>query len=260
MLAWFHDLCVDNGLRYYALGGTMLGAARHQGFIPWDDDIDVGMPRSDYENLISLIGNRKYKHYYLETPLSKNTDYRYPFSKLYNTNTTLIENTWPKLVRGIFIDIFPLDGLGNSMEESKNNWEEIIRIANFMWARLCAVRLNRSWYKNVAIIAAHCIPSIIAGDKIILKKMDDLCKRKSFDEVSYGGNVFGNWGLKEIMPIMIMGEPQLFKFEDIQIHGASDYDRYLTFLYDKWRILPPKEKQVSHHDFIKIDLKRGFMY
>ena len=69
MLIWFHDFCVKNNIRYYALGGTMLGAARHQGFIPWDDDIDVGIPRTDYEKLISLIGNRKIDYYYLETPL-----------------------------------------------------------------------------------------------------------------------------------------------------------------------------------------------
>ena len=63
MMQWFHSYCAKNDIRYYALGGTMLGAVRHNGFIPWDDDIDVGVPRSDYEKLRSMIGNREYEGY-----------------------------------------------------------------------------------------------------------------------------------------------------------------------------------------------------
>ena len=68
MLKWFHGFCVDHELKYYLLYGTMLGAARHQGFIPWDDDVDVGMPRKDYERLCSILGDKKDSHYMLETP------------------------------------------------------------------------------------------------------------------------------------------------------------------------------------------------
>ena len=71
MFSWFHEFCVQNGLRYYALGGTMLGAARHGGFIPWDDDIDVGMPREDYMRLEALMGSSPQEPYILETPYSK---------------------------------------------------------------------------------------------------------------------------------------------------------------------------------------------
>jgi lipopolysaccharide cholinephosphotransferase len=68
MLRWFHRLCVENNLRYYAIGGTMLGAQRHQGFIPWDDDIDVGMPREDIEKLKDIINRKNLDKYVLETP------------------------------------------------------------------------------------------------------------------------------------------------------------------------------------------------
>ena len=68
MMKWFHEYCVEEGLRYYALGGTMLGALRHKGFIPWDDDLDIGMPRKDYQKLESIFVNSNGINYLLETP------------------------------------------------------------------------------------------------------------------------------------------------------------------------------------------------
>ena len=75
MLEWFHDFCNKNNLRYYLLGGTMLGAARHQGFIPWDDDIDVGMPRKDYELFIKLTNGQKFGSYIVESINTNATDF-----------------------------------------------------------------------------------------------------------------------------------------------------------------------------------------
>ena len=114
MMKWFHGYCEENGLRYYALGGTALGAVRHGGFIPWDDDLDVGMPRADYDRMISLCkngtGNTRYR---IEAP-GQNRDFIYPFCKAYDTETTLVENARIKAKRGVYIDIFPLDGIGNT--------------------------------------------------------------------------------------------------------------------------------------------------
>ena len=106
MMGWFHNFCVNHNLRYYAAGGTMLGAIRHKGFIPWDDDIDIVMPRTDYEKLEQLMKNQVCKRYLLETPNTDAKDFFYTFSKLYDTETTLIENTKYKIKRGIYLDIF----------------------------------------------------------------------------------------------------------------------------------------------------------
>ena len=258
MMKWFHNYCSENKIRYYALGGTMLGAVRHGGFIPWDDDIDVGIPRSDYEKLRSLIGNREIEGYYFETPDSPAPNFRYPYGKLYDTRTSLTEHTWPSLRRGVFIDVFPLDGLGDNPEESFQHWNSIVKKSTFLWARTCAVRKKRSIIKNIAIIIAHLIPNFIVSDKKLLDEMDRRCKLLDFDKCKIGGNVFGNWGKKEIMLSRIMGKPTLYQLGDIEIYGAEHADEYLTHLYVDWRKLPPAEKQVTHHDFLELDLQTPY--
>ncbi len=259
MLQWFHSFCEQNNIRYYALGGTMLGAMRHHGFIPWDDDIDVGVPRADYEKLIALIGNKSFDGFYFETYASKSCDYRYPYGKIYDTRTTLIEHTWPVLHRGVFIDVFPLDGLGNTIDESIEHWNSIQKKSNFLWSRICAVRKERNVFKNLAIIFAHLIPSKIISDKRILDEMNNKCKTKNFDDYKIGGNVFGNWGVKEIMPTEIMGKPTLYRFGALDIYGAEHADEYLTHLYGDWHKMPPIEKQVTHHDYLGFDLNRPYI-
>ena len=93
ILKWFHLFCEENNLKYYAIGGTMLGVVRHKGFIPWDDDIDVGMPREDYNKFIELTKNKQFDKYVVESIYDNNKDFFYPMVKIYDTTTTLIENT-----------------------------------------------------------------------------------------------------------------------------------------------------------------------
>ena len=126
MLKWFHEFCVANNLTYYLSCGTMLGAARDQGIIPWDNDVDVMMPREDLKKLEVLMAEQKGR-YVLETPASPAKDYCYTWPKLFDTETTVIENTKYKTKRGIFIDVFPLDGIGNDEEDAKAHWKKIRR-------------------------------------------------------------------------------------------------------------------------------------
>ncbi|MBQ7232387.1 MAG: LicD family protein [Bacillales bacterium] len=259
MFQWFHDFCQENDLRYYALGGTMLGAARHQGFIPWDDDIDVGMPRSDYEKLKLLLANQDNKHYVLEAPEFNTKDYYYPFSKLYDTTTTLIENTRFKIKRGIYLDIFPLDGIGNTLEESRTNFSKVKKQYNLLLTRVTGIRKGRKWYKNLAVILVRMIPNFILNNKKILKKLIESGKKYSFDDCEWCGNLFGAWGFREVMPKEIMGEPKLYQFENIMIFGAADADKYLSNLYGDWTKLPPEEKRVTHHDYILCDLSKSYL-
>lgn len=258
MLSWFHDFCCERGLRYYALGGTMLGAVRHQGFIPWDDDVDLGMPRGDYIRFQTLMAENPHPRYVLETPDSGNRDFYYSFSKLYDTRTTLVENTRAKIRRGIYLDIFPLDGAGDSREEAMALFQPIRWRVDFLLALTTGVRRGRPVYKNTAVRLLRLIPADPLG-KLLLKDLDRLCCRRGFEDCSWFGNLTGNYGQRELMPRSYLGEPALYSFERLSIYGPREYDAYLTHLYGNWRELPPVDKRKSHHDFLLVDLETSYL-
>ncbi len=253
MLSWFHNFCEENGLRYFAVGGTLLGAVRHKGLIPWDDDIDLGMPRADYERLEQLIGNRKNGRYYFETPNSNRKGYYYTYGKLFDTETTLVENLRDKLPMGVYLDIFPFDGLGDTKEDAVNHFNKIRKQQNLLATRVSGFRKGRAFYKNAAVAVARLIPSFLFDDKKLLHKIDAMCRTKDFETSKFVANINGNWGLKEITTREIVGTPTLYDFEDIKIYGIEDYDAYLKGVYGDWRKLPPEEKRVSQHDYAYVD-------
>ena len=259
MMNWFHRFCMENDIRYYVIGGTMLGAARHQGFIPWDDDIDVGIPRKDYERLAALLSKRTDQRYVLETPHSDDRNFIYTCSKLYDTTTTLVEHARINIKRGIFIDIFPLDGAGNTLDESKKNFKKLDYLFRLYMTRVMAIDPQKNLYKRAVAYVAHAIPNFIIDNNKLRLKIHDICKEHDFDKCKYGGNMLGAWRFKEIMETRIMGTPTLYKFENIEVFGVEHYDEYLTHLYGDWRKLPPIEQQVTHHNFVECDLKTPFI-
>lgn len=258
MLRWFDTFCRNNKLEYYAVGGTLLGAVRHKGFIPWDDDIDLAMPRDDYIKLEKIMSGKKYGPYVLETQHSNASDYCYPYTKLYDTRTTLVEHCRKPLVRGIFLDIFPLDGAGSDPQEAKKWFKSVYRYYQFYLSRIAALRKDRSLYKNLAIILSRIIPEFIIDNIQLRINLDRKCQKYKLSESKFGGNFLGNWGEKELVPLSIIGKPVEYIFEDITIMGIENYDAYLTHIYGDWHKLPPKEKQSTHHDFLKLDLYQSY--
>ncbi len=259
MLVWFDRYCTENHLRYYAVGGTMLGAARHEGFIPWDDDADVGMPRKDYERLARLMGSENHDGYILETEYSEDPGFCYPFAKLYDTSTTLIEHVSTGLKRGLFLDIFPLDGLGNA-ERPDLRWFRKIKHRNqFFLARVCAVRKGRSFLKNLAVVLAKVLPDRLAENRALRIRISEMCRKYDFDRSEWAGSLLGNWWEKEIMPRKTFGEPKEYRFEGHRIFGVENAEEYLTAIYGDWRTLPPEDKRVTHHDFVLCDIHRSYL-
>lgn len=256
MFAEFHQICIDNNIRYFAVGGTMLGIARHGGFIPWDDDIDVGMPREDYNKLRQL--NYESDRYLFEFHNSPDKRFSYPYGKMYDCTTTLIENTRNKIKRGVYIDIFPLDGIGNSMKEGIDNYKEIDKLKKILTFRKTVISKRRPLWKNIVIVSSYMIPDALLNEKKLSAKITAECEKREYSKYSFVGNMVGAWGFKEIMPREVFGTPQKYSFEGIEVLGVEKADEYLKNLYGDWRQLPPKEKQVSHHDYY-LDLNTPYI-
>jgi len=259
MLKWFHDFCIDNNLNYYVIGGTMLGAIRHKGFIPWDDDIDVGMPRRDYDEFIRLTSKEKNGRYIVEIADRDKKDFHYTYAKIYDTQTTLIEKARYEIKRGVYIDLFPLDGIGNSEVEARKNYKIILRKRNILLTMVCAINSKRSIYKNAAIIVGRLIPRFIFKPYNIIQSIDNLCRKHDFYNCSIVGNLVGNWGYREVMKREFFGRPTEYKFENITVLGVENPDEYLKCLYGDYMKLPPEEKRVSNHDYIYRNLNESYL-
>lgn len=251
MVKVFHSFCESNGLTYYILGGTCLGARRHKGFIPWDDDVDVGLPRDDYNRFIELRGNLP-KH--LEIQYHENCkESPMHFIKLIDNRTTLIEKKYTHLVEGLYIDVFPLDGASYpgkwTMEAIR---VAIIRLIFTMIIFHCRTdhlsplkRFIKAFSKAFSLESLH-------------KKLEKMLTKKSLSNSSYVANYLGAWGAKEIIRKDIFGTPTLYQFETLFLYGPEKIDDYLHNLYGDFMSLPPIEKRVFKHDFFFLDLETPY--
>lgn len=253
ILKWTDQMCRTNNIRYYLMGGSMLGAVRHHGFIPWDDDVDIAVPRKDYERLYELLINMQHDKYCVETYSNQNADYIYPYMKIYDKTTTVVENTSNKLKRGVFLDVFPIDGMGVCGDEEMKHFKKIRFNVNLLSAKTCCWSKERKLYKNLAIIAAKFIP-LGRGYNGLLGKIDRLCRKYDYDASEYVGVLSGTYGEKELMPQNYYGTPTEYEFEGIKVFGVEQYDNYLKKLYNNYMQMPPVEKRVSPHCFVCCEL------
>lgn len=261
VLREFHSICREHGLRYFACGGTAIGAVRHGGIIPWDDDIDVSMPRPDYDRFIELCRHRDMGDYELVTPYTTE-NYPLPFVKLCNRHTTLIEEPDTPCIMGVFIDIFPLDGTSSDVAEAA----AMKRRYNRLWNKLEAISTRNTFKEYVALLLKPHEWGRFAVKtcgyffrqkmrQMLLSKLEGIARRYSFESaenlIVYGGS----YGAKEIMPrTFCEGDDIEMPFEGISIMMPSGYETYLTKIYGDYMQLPPVEKQVSHHLHAVVDL------
>ena len=251
LLLQFDNLCQKEGLRYSLGGGTLLGAIRHNGFIPWDDDVDVMMPRPDYDKFISYCVNHNlpFELYSYET----NDDYIFLDAKISSPNTVIVDKalSTEDSDLGIHIDVFPIDGLGNTEPEA---------ISQFMKTSLLRETLNAKTWKHYIRSKTHAwyiepirfgffVLSRIKNAKRMLYKVDKINRSHNFDSVSYSGCVSGAYRLKEIMETETFQKYIDVEFEKNKFKAIKNYDAYLTKHYGNYMELPPVEKQVSHHTF-----------
>lgn len=249
LLKAFIAVCEKHDLLYFLVEGSALGAVRHGGFIPWDDDIDVAMPREDYEKFLAVAQADLPEGLFLQT---NETDPAYVtgFAKIRNSNTAFIETSARKLAinHGVYLDIFVLDGCNNFAATKKKTKLLQARIASrFLVKRSLKGRM-------VQFVAAIRYPSVARAVRLL----DTIHRAVPYATAENVVNYGSAWGKKEVMPREIYGKGVLGSFEGVPVRLPEKVDEYLTRLYGDYMTPPPPEKQVSHHNCDVIDLERSY--
>lgn len=262
VLSVFIRICEAQGLRYFCAGGTAIGAVRHQGMIPWDDDIDVFMPRPDYDRFLRLAAHSMPEGYELLSPYATK-DYPMYFAKMCNARTTLLENERIPCVFGLYIDIFPLDGACDDVETCYREKRRFKRLMN----KLEAVSTHNSFGEYVGLLAkrrewgrfavktvAFCCRSWLR--RWLLKQMDSIAYGHDYALSSRVVTYSGAYQRQEIYPKAWLETPQMFAFEGLMVNLPHDYDAYLRHFFGDYMTLPPVEQRASHHQKVFFDLDK----
>lgn len=248
LLVEFDKICRKEGLRYSLGGGTLLGAIRHKGFIPWDDDIDVMMPRSDYNKFFDYCKNNI-------TPFQSccyenDKDYISLFGKLFAKDTIIEESLNASTSRGIFIDVFPLDGLANTYPNAVKQFNKTSFYRELMVAKMWntfARSKTHAWYYEPVRFALFLLSRPLNAKKM-LRKIDKINCSIDFENSKYAACVCGSYRLKEIVETSDLLEYIYVPFEQYQFPIIKGYDNYLKKHYgDDYMSLPPIEKRGSRH-------------
>jgi len=245
----FIRVCEKHGLRYYLITGSALGAVRHSGFIPWDDDIDVAMPRPDAMKLLAL--KDEFKAPYFLQHYTTDKQYVYPFMKLRNSATTYIENfmQYHKINHGIWIDIFIIDGM--SKTKTLTNRRKNARLWLLYYIVYAANFYQKPRGKKFLVQILLTFVSILLWpfkiNNWLIKALDKSMQKIPFAEAELVGAYMLWGGNKEAMPKDIYGPGIKMKFEDIEAVIPLKYDEYLKRRFGNYMELPPENKRYGHH-------------
>ncbi len=237
----FHRICEENNIPYYMQGGTMLGAVRHKGFIPWDDDMDFGVSRNDFYRLKNILPQELDSRYKM-LGLEDSETMIFDIIKIEDVRTVLTEQYMegaPNSI-GINIDVFPLDETVNDLSPLSKN---------MMIQYLCRLQGYRFLSTARRPFAKKVIAKIIKGCFFWLKKDSIFKFIEKYLLIRNGDcfiNHYGTWRNIEIVRKSVVGKPTLYPFEDFNFYGYSDYDNYLRILYNDYMKMPPENDRHIH--------------
>jgi lipopolysaccharide cholinephosphotransferase len=247
ILKVFDRFCKENNLRYSLTYGSLLGAVRHKGFIPWDDDIDIMMPRPDYDNMLNIFN--EYTDYYKVKAPTLNPDHPYVFAKIEDTRTQFIENIEINYEIGINIDVFPVDGVpsNNLIFRIYFKWIKLLRY--LLLTKLITIDFNnRSNSKNILLSVLKFILRPIRYQYLI-----DIIRKKivkyDYNKSDYAMMPCINLKPTERMDKMLFENYKKLQFENYPFTAIEDFHRYLQVLYGDYMKLPPLDQQITHHAY-----------
>ncbi len=245
----FIRICKKNNLTYYIIGGTFLGAIRHKGFIPWDDDMDIAMPRKDF-NIFINIANQELKDNYHLVNHENDEEYRYSIPRVVDLTTETVEERNNKKTH-LAIDIFPIDGTPNNLILRKIYYFRILFNRMLVsWYYIDEVEKNkkRTKLEKILIALGKILPTKkMIKPKKVLKKIDVLLQKNSFEKSDNVGTIMGAYKVREIVPKEFFGKPTKYQFEDIKLYGPEKYDEYLTHMYGDYMSPPENKNENSHY-------------
>lgn len=240
-----HTFCLAHNLTYSLCYGTLIGAVRHKGYIPWDDDIDICMPRADYDCFIKSFdgAKRNLKVWSYATDSS----YYLPFAKVGNTQTSLLENVRYPLDYGVNIDVFPLDGVPESVKLRRRLFRRIKFIHHLAVLKNLTIDKRRNFLKNLLIMVGHGLTSFVSMRNLMIR--EDYLLDKQASDTSEICNVVNASGTQ-----MPFSRDAIEKTVDVEFEGRvykmmAGYDEFLTAIFGDYMTPPPEEKRHAHHSF-----------
>ena len=234
-------ICKNHGIDYFIDGGTLLGAVRHGGFIPWDDDFDMGMKRSDFDKFIDICKEELDSDmFYLET--SKDSGYAFSFAKIHLNGTEIIEEFSKRanVHHGIFVDIFPYDKIPNGIFKQKIFLFKNKIIKNIIWNKL-----NYGTYdqrKKISNKIFKFTGNLISINLLKQYRNKFIKKYNSSDSTTYFTSDYPNILLKQEWLQCLVD----YDFDQYKFSGVKDFDSYLNTLYGDYMSIPPEDQRVVH--------------
>lgn len=257
LLKLFVDICEQLDLTYYLVCGSALGAVKYNGFIPWDDDIDVALPRKDYEIFLERAKEYLPDNVFLQNYRTDKLYYGLG-SKLRNSNTTFIEKGIEHLNinHGIYIDVFPLDGYPIEKKEQK-----YFERKKMYFYRRRYVRLRPFWHRDVGLTLcslAYRICGMFSKTEKYVECNEKLNASYLLEKSEMWCNYANSFRKVEYSPKWYYGNGRWAEFEGLKVRIPEKYDEYLTQKYGDWRQDLPKEKQIGHHYYKVLDIEKPY--